>query len=225
MLLLAVDSSGKNGSIALARCGTDGACTPFEPAPLAGGTFSAQLIPQIAALLDKHGFAKSQLDAFAVVSGPGSFTGLRVGLGAIKALAEVLHKPIATVSLLEAVAASAPKEFSGKVLAVLDASRGEFYAGEYEVSASGMTMLSERLLPRAELITAAIGACVITPDGSAAEAARKSAAQVVPIPAPRADTIARLAWPKILAGQTVTPDALEANYIRRSDAELFFKPK
>ena len=76
----------------------------IEAVPLAGGTFSAQLVPQIAALLTKHGFSKTDIDAFVVVSGPGSFTGLRVGLAAIKALAEILAKPIVPVSLLEVVA-------------------------------------------------------------------------------------------------------------------------
>ena len=105
MLLLAVDTSGKNGSIALARV-TPGQSEieVLEVVPLAGGAFSAQLVPQIAALLEKHGHSKSDLGGFAVVSGPGSFTGLRVGLAAIKALAEVLQKPIVAVSLLEAVA-------------------------------------------------------------------------------------------------------------------------
>ena len=106
MLLLAVDTSGKQGSIALARCGPGDTCELIEVVPLTGGTFSAQLVPQIAALLSQHGFGKHDLDAFAVASGPGSFTGLRVGLAAIKALAEILQKPIAAVSLLEAVAAA-----------------------------------------------------------------------------------------------------------------------
>ena len=105
MLLLAVHTSGKNGSLALARV-TAGRPEAgiVEAVPLAGGTFSAQLIPQISALLEKHGFSKKDLAAFAAVSGPGSFTGLRVGLAAIKGLAEGLQKPVATVSLLEAVA-------------------------------------------------------------------------------------------------------------------------
>jgi tRNA threonylcarbamoyladenosine biosynthesis protein TsaB len=108
MLLLSVDTSGKQGSIALAQCGLNGTCEVIEAAPLPGGTFSAQLVPQIAALLGKHGFGKADIGAFAVVSGPGSFTGLRVGLAAIKALAEVLAKPIAAMSLLEVVNACSP---------------------------------------------------------------------------------------------------------------------
>src|SRR5277367_3198243 len=103
-LLLAVDTSGKNGSLALARAlPGQSEIDVLEVVPLTGGAFSAQLVPQIAALLEKFGYTKRDLGAFAVVSGPGSFTGLRVGLAAIKALAEVLQKPIAAISLLEAV--------------------------------------------------------------------------------------------------------------------------
>src|ERR1700744_4634937 len=98
MLLLSVDTSGKNGSIALARGEFDGGCEVFDVVALEGGTFSAQLVPQISALLAKHGFAKGDMDGFVVASGPGSFTGLRVGLAAIKALAEILKKPIAAIS-------------------------------------------------------------------------------------------------------------------------------
>src|ERR1039458_8942239 len=106
-LLLAVDTSGKNGSLALARLTpgqSDSAISVIEVVPLAGGAFSAQLVPQIAALLKKRGCSMSNLRAFAVASGPGSFTGLRVGWAAIKALAEAPQKPIVPISLLEALA-------------------------------------------------------------------------------------------------------------------------
>src|SRR5271156_6108239 len=104
-LLLAVDTSGKNGSLALARAMPgQPEISVLEVVPLAGGAFSAELVPQIAALLQKHGHSKGDLGAFAVASGPGSSTGLRVGLAAIKALAEALQKPIVAISLLEAVA-------------------------------------------------------------------------------------------------------------------------
>src|SRR5215469_18552532 len=107
MLLLSADTSGKHGSIALVRCHENGSCQSNEVVPLLEGTFSAQLVPQIASLLSKHGLSKKDIGGFAVTTGPGSFTGLRVGLAAIKALAEVLAKPIAAVSLLEAVAVAA----------------------------------------------------------------------------------------------------------------------
>jgi len=69
MLVLATDTSGKFGSIALAQCGPADVCDVLEVVPLEGGTFSAQLVPQIASLLSKHGFKKQDLDAFAVASG------------------------------------------------------------------------------------------------------------------------------------------------------------
>lgn len=219
MLLLATDTSGRHGSIALAQCGPADECEIIEVVPLAGGTFSAQLVPQIAALLAAHGFSKRDLAAFAVASGPGSFTGLRVGLAAIKALAEILGKPIAAVSLLEAVAA-APG--GGKGLAALDAGRGEIYAGEY-VAGKATTAFGERLLTRDEFLAAADSRFTLTPDHAVAEAARAAGLRFEEIARPRSDAIACLGWTKILSGQTVLPEELEANYIRRSDAEIFAK--
>ena len=128
MFFLVTDTSGKNGIVALARADdrtNHGEVTIIETVPLAGGTFSAQLVPQIAALLAKHNLTKADLEAFIVVSGPGSFTGLRVGLAAIKALAEVLKKPIVPVSLLEATALAAHAD--GRIAAALDAGRGDVY--------------------------------------------------------------------------------------------------
>src|SRR6202171_3702642 len=131
-LLLTTDTSGKNGSIALGRVTVGQSDVEIvEVVPLAGGAFSAQLVPQIAALLEKYGYRKSDLAAFAVVSGPGSFTGLRVGLAAIKALAGALQKPIAAISLLEAVAWSS--KASGRVLGALEAGRGDGDVGDYDL--------------------------------------------------------------------------------------------
>jgi len=226
MLLLATDTSGKYGSIALARpkepAGEQPDMEVIEVLPLAGGTFSAQLVPQIAALLARHGFRKEDIGGFACASGPGSFTGLRVGLAAIKALAEVLDKPIAAVSLLEVVAIAGTAR--GKVTAVLDAGRGEVYAGEYEVRAESATCLSERLLSLDELTERHAGQ-IITPDVNVADALGSKQIPVEVIERPRSDAIARLGRRKILAGKTVSPEELEANYIRRSDAEIFSKTR
>ena len=162
MLLLATDTSGKHGSIALARGNSDGSCNVIEVVPLAGGTFSAQLVPQIADLLAHHGFSKSDIGAFAVASGPGSFTGLRVGLAAIKALSEIVGKPIAALSLLEGIALSGGVQ--GKVAAVLDAGRGEIYVGKYEVAGHSAKVPSEQLLRKEEAWGAVQGSPVITSD-------------------------------------------------------------
>ncbi len=220
MLILAADTSGKQGSIALAECET-GRCTVIEMVALTGGTFSAQLVPQIAALLEKHGQSKSDLGGFAVASGPGSFTGLRVGLAAIKALAEVLHKPIAAVSLLEAVASSGAAP--GRVLAALDAGRGDVYAGDYELGPK-VQMHSERLLSREEFVAEAAGKAVVTPDATLAEIARAAGIPVERIEYPNSGVIARLGWEHLRRGETASSEALEANYIRHSDAEIFSKP-
>jgi len=224
MILLAIDTSGPQGSIALARAPEDGRSSSeleiLDLIPLEGGTFSAQLVPQIAGLLGKHGLQKEDIDFFAAASGPGSFTGLRVGLAVIKALAEILGKPVAAVSRLEALARAAGVR--GTVLAALDAGRGETYAGLYDIQEVAQ-MRSERLLTNAELLAEAAGQILVTPDSKLAEAARNAGLQIKQIESPRSDAIARLGWEKISKGETVSPEDLEANYIRRSDAEIFAK--
>ncbi len=222
MLLLAVDTSGKNGSLALARVGPRPTeIDVLETVPLTGGAFSAQLVPQIADLLEKHGHSKSDLGGFVVANGPGSFTGLRVGLAAVKALAEALQKPITAVSLLEAVASSSSTR--GRVLAALDAGRGDVYAGDYELGPR-VYMHSERLLSREEFIAAAAGKAVVTPDGALAAIARAAGVKVELIEYPNSGVIARLGWEHLQRGETIRPEELEANYIRHSDAEIFSKP-
>jgi tRNA threonylcarbamoyladenosine biosynthesis protein TsaB len=216
MLILATDTSGKHGSIAIARVESGGACEVIEVTPLAGGTFSAQLIPEVAALLGRHGFSKENIVGFAAASGPGSFTGLRVGLAAIKALAEALRKPIAAVSLLEAVAVSAGVQ--GEVRAALDAGRGEVYTGDYRVNASGARLVAERLLALDQVADTPL---LATPDKAVADAARARGTRVVEVERPRSDAVARLGWEKIQAGHAVSPEQLDATYIRRSDAEIF----
>jgi len=220
MLLLAVDTSGKQGSIAVARCGPNDACEVVEVSALAGGTFSAELVPQIATLLDKHGFSKADIGAFAVVSGPGSFTGLRIGLAVIKALADALGKPIAAVSLLEALASKGQR---GRVLSALDAGRKEVFLGEYEVGSTGTQLIREYLLTRDEWLESGGEELIVTADHAIAEAARVKGLRVAEVERPQSDVIAQLGWRKIASGETVSPEALEANYIGRSEAELFAK--
>jgi tRNA threonylcarbamoyladenosine biosynthesis protein TsaB len=224
MVLLVTDTSGRQGSVALARAGerTPREVEVIEVAPLAGGAFSAQLVPQIAALLAKHSLTKADLEAFIVVSGPGSFTGLRVGLAAIKALAEILRKPIVPVSLLEVVAVASLAQ--GKVGAALDAGRGDVYFGAYEITRDNtVQVLQEQLLTKAEFLSAALESTIITPDPNWAATAREARLKVIAVEAPSAETITRLGWKKLQAGGTVSPEQLEANYMRRSDAEMFVK--
>jgi tRNA threonylcarbamoyladenosine biosynthesis protein TsaB len=220
MLILAIDTSGREGSLALVR-GNVTAAEVLELVPLTGRQFSAEVIPQIASALDRQGLSKRDVGGYAVVSGPGSFTGLRVGLATVKGLAEIFQRPIAVVSMLEAVALTTMQ--AGKVIAAIDAGRGELYVGDYEVTLEGASCTSEILLSSAEfnkLLDANPSAQLITPDLPIAEAARFHT-QVKQVERPQADEIARIGLRKIAAGDTVAPEVLEANYIRRSDAELF----
>jgi tRNA threonylcarbamoyladenosine biosynthesis protein TsaB len=222
MLILAIDTSGKQGSIALARAGepvADGSDFELiEIALLAGGTFSAQLIPQVIELLSSNGFMKTAIGAFAVASGPGSFTGLRIGLAAVKALAEVLHKPIAAVSLLEACVSTSDAQ--GKVMAALDAGRDDVYVGEYEIPEHASAVSREHILSRSEFLAQARGWTVVTPDSGLAQAAGDAGLSVSVLSPITAAAVARVGWRKLRSGETVTPDQLEANYIRRTDAEM-----
>lgn len=220
MILLVTDTSGRNGTVALARA-AERELNVIEVVPLAGGMFSAQLVPQIAILLQKHGLSKTEIGAFIVVAGPGSFTGLRVGLATIKALAEILQKPIVAVSLLEVVAIASRSQ--GKVVAILDAGRGEVYFGSYEIEGESLRVLCEETLPKSDFLSIARASAIVTPDSALAEAARDFGCAVIAVDPPGTEAIARLGWNKLQAGQTVSADQLEANYMRRSDAELFVK--
>jgi tRNA threonylcarbamoyladenosine biosynthesis protein TsaB len=230
MLILAIDTSGQSGGITLAQADA-GSFRVIESAAIAGGTFSAQLIPTLAALLKKHEYGVKDLGGFAAASGPGSFTGLRVGLSAIKGLAETLHKPIATVSVLEALGSMAGRR--GKIAAAIDAGRKEVFLGVYQRNGDSAGEKSDALIKqREELLTqqdflAMLAterpAVIITSDAALAELAAASHSAVVVVTPPGSEMIARIGAGKLLAGETVSVEALDANYLRRSDAEIFFK--
>ena len=223
MLILAIDTSGQSGGITLAEADA-GSFRVIESAAIAGGTFSAQLIPTLAALLKKYGHGVADIGGFAAASGPGSFTGLRVGLSAIKGLAETLHQPIAIVSMLEALASLADR--TGTIAAAIDAGRKEVFLGLYEKSEHALTKQRELLLTQQDFL-AALNAdgpvWLVTSDAALAELASGSNAAVNVVARPGSEVIARIGAGKLLAGETVSVEDLDANYLRRSDAEIFFK--
>jgi tRNA threonylcarbamoyladenosine biosynthesis protein TsaB len=225
MILLITDTSGRNGTVALARANKDDrdrdGMAILEVASLAGGMFSAQLVPQIAALLQRHSLSKADLDGFIVVSGPGSFTGLRVGLAAVKALAEILKKPIVAVSLLEVLATES--RVQGKVVTALDGGRGEVFFAAYEIAGDLVKLLREELLSKPDFLSAAQGSTLATSDAALAALARDAGRSVGAVEPFSVEMIARFGWKKLQAGETVSPEQLEANYMRRSDAEMFVK--
>jgi tRNA threonylcarbamoyl adenosine modification protein YeaZ len=215
MLTLAVDTTAEFGSIALA----DGFDVIEEVLLHEPKGFSCALFGQIEALLERRGVALADIDLFAGASGPGSFTGVRVGLAAIKGLAEVLGKPAAAVSNLEALASLG---MSPARATVIDARRGEIYGALYD--AGGRALIEETVIPfpgflsllgerEFEWISAdfAVFAPAIT-------GTRFEYLPVVHAPRALAGTIARMA-PSHLCETA----AIEANYVRRSDAELLWK--
>jgi tRNA threonylcarbamoyladenosine biosynthesis protein TsaB len=237
MLILGIDTSGKSGGVSLAEA-SEHSFRVLGSAAIAGGTFSAQLVPTVASLLKEHGKSVRDLDGFAVASGPGSFTGLRVGLSAIKGLAEVLNKPIATVSILQAMAAGIiwaanDPQTNPLCRVILDASRGQVFFGEYEcLHPVAPKILSESLIDLSEVAERSQGwghsAILVTPDVDLIEALRRLVkdpflVNVAIVNRPTSAEIAQVGANKLLAGETVTVEALDANYLRRSDAELFFK--
>src|SRR3954462_11665756 len=215
MLILAIDSAHKNGSVTLAAA-QDGNFAALETAIVEGGTVSAQLVPQIAALLTRHGFKKTDIDVIAAATGPGSFTGLRIGLAAVKGLAEALKKPIVGISMLEAIARTGAAE--KKVFAILDAGRGEVYVGEYT---NGSEKAAEYLCSRDELISriAEGGEAVLrTSDAALADFLKTHGVNAEVVAYPGSEAVARLGWEKFAAGRSITVDELEANYVRRDDS-------
>jgi len=235
MLILAIDTSGQSGGITLGEADA-GSFRVIESAAIAGGTFSAQLIPTLAALLKKHEYRAADIGGFAAASGPGSFTGLRVGLSAIKGLAETLRKPIATVSVLEALASLSDR--AGKIAAAIDAGRKEVFLGLYEKrpansaqqsagnSDHALVMQHEELLTQQDFLATLETerpAVIIISDAALSKLASASHSAVVVVTPPGSEAIARIGARKLLAGDTVSVEALDANYLRRSDAEIFFK--
>lgn len=226
MLIVAVDTSGKKGSVALCR-GDGEQFEVLQREPLEGGTYSALLMPRISQVLAAQNLHKQQIDGFVVVSGPGSFTGLRVGLATVKGLCEVLRRPLATLSMLEALAVTHSRP-GNRVTAVLDAGRGEVFAGDYGVvSATKAEALREYIAKTDAFVDEAVcaGVPVLTPDSKVAEAVQARGCPVTLVAPVQADGIARIGMHKLIAGDVVDYAAFDANYIRRSDAEIFSAPK
>lgn len=223
MLILGIDTSGKSGGVTLAET----AASNFRvlgSSAIEGGTFSAQLVPTVAKLLQQNSLHPRDIGGFAVTSGPGSFTGLRVGLSAVKGLAEVLQKPIVTVSLLEALATLSAEE--GRVITALDAGRSEIFYGLYEVKNGSAERVTEQLLSGSEFVGEAGKPevkLILTSDAAVAEKVSAFAPKVNVVQRPESSVIAKIGALKLLVGKITSVESLDANYLRRSDAEIFFK--
>jgi tRNA threonylcarbamoyladenosine biosynthesis protein TsaB len=239
MRILAVDTSTPSGSLAVLE---DGRVLGLVATDVEE-TYSSRMFRQLDFLLRELAMEVGQFDLFAVVAGPGSFTGLRVGLTAVKGWAEVYGKPIAAVSGLEAVAAQTAGE-SAWIAPVMDARRGQVYGGLYQRNREGaqgdgvgevhlervgdeVVMTATEFL--AELAGRAGGATPVfatpTPEvlASALEASAFRGARVELVWPILAPVVGRLGCEKARRGETLDALRLDANYIRRSDAELLWK--
>lgn len=239
MLILGIDTSGRQGSVALLQAPDElqgGPLHTVELAPLAGGQCSELLVPAIAALLERHGLQKRALSLLAVASGPGSFTGLRVAIATVKGLAEAFAIPVVPVSVLEAILLASPAQ--GRAVAAIDAQRAEVFFAEH-VTVNPAANLREDIAGfaafAAMLAAGSPPPIVVTPDEVLATRLRESALPESAFPAssfnvtlvarPTAEDIARIAYRKFLDGVRVDIATLDANYLRRSDAEIFSAPK
>jgi tRNA threonylcarbamoyladenosine biosynthesis protein TsaB len=215
MQILLINTAGGEGSVALADMDAVEKIVATETLP--GRTSSERLVPAVRGLMERAGWKLRELAAVVVVHGPGSFTGVRVGLGAAKGLSEAGGVPLIAVSRLALLAAAAG-EGAGTVHAVLDAGRGEFYYGEYV----GHERVREALLPGAGVMESAAGGVVVVCEAKVAEALGELRPRVVEEPG--AAAALPFAVERIVAGSFDDVVTLDANYLRRSDAEIFAKP-
>jgi len=213
-LLLGIDTCGPRGSVTLARA----SAAPLQilgERELEGRSYSATLTTAIAELLDAAGAKLADLGGIVVVNGPGSFTGVRVGVSTAKGLAEGLSLPVVAVSRLAVLAAA-----SGIGSAALDAHRNEVFL-----------RLDQPGLEAREQLAGADELAAVTSQPARVAVCEESAARLLAaawpeahleqVAAPSAADALRLAASRLLAGATEELALLDGHYLRRSDAEIF----
>lgn len=225
MLILALDTASPSGSVAILR----GEKVIGVIATDTGETYSSRMFRQLEFLLAELHLARDAFDLFAVNAGPGSFTGLRVGLTAAKGWAEVYGKPVVPVSGLQAIADQSSVE--GLLVPLLDARRGEVYFGFYSRREGNLSRRDDDRVGTPEEFLSAIATqkkfVVVSPDFAAFGDLQSrlcdrgaSCVTVSPVLAP---VIGRLSYRAAQRGEVADAITLDANYVRRSDAELHWK--
>jgi tRNA threonylcarbamoyladenosine biosynthesis protein TsaB len=215
MYLLGIDTCGPSGSVALARLAGSSAEAIAE-IELAGRTYSATLVSAIEGLLEGQGISLRDTGCIVVVHGPGSFTGVRVGLAAAKGLAEGAGIPIAPVSRLEVLAAKADV-----CSAALDAHRHEVFLRVADPG--GQENARELLAGGEELARLNPPSRIAVCDGAAEALLQQAwpAVRLVQVPPPAAADAIKLAARAVAAGNFADVALLDGHYLRRSDAEIF----
>ncbi|HYF91657.1 MAG TPA: tRNA (adenosine(37)-N6)-threonylcarbamoyltransferase complex dimerization subunit type 1 TsaB [Symbiobacteriaceae bacterium] len=204
---------------------------------------STRLMPLIAQMIEDSGVAKADLDGIAVGIGPGSFTGLRIGLATAKGLAFALGKPCAGVSTLKAMAFGTGAQI-GLVVPMLDAKRGEVFTAVYAAGSQDPATWAE-VLPPSHMHVSHLAEAVrtlreglrhtwqfVTVCGDVAakyagELGLGEAVRLGPAGAmlPRAWAVAVLGAAVLSGGQGLDPDALMPIYLRKSEAETLWEAR
>lgn len=221
ILLLGIDTCGPTGSVALGRL-SGPSLAILGQIELEGRSYSSTLVAAVSDLLTQGGVSLRDVGVVVAVNGPGSFTGVRVGLAAVKGLAEATQIPVVAVSRLEVLAAKA-----GVPSAALDAHRHEVFlrlGGADNGASSGK---ARELLAGAEEFAAIEPPLQIAVCDEAAAAllgpAWPTAERVRAAPPNAADAL-QLCAARAAAGQSVDLALLDGHYLRRSDAEIFGEP-
>ena len=215
--LLAIDVTGPGGGAALLL--DDSVSVRTIPPEVRRGR---SLVPEIAALLAEAGIAPADLDGIACGVGPGSFTGIRIGVATAATLAYAAGLPVLDVGSLHGIAANAP-DSAQTVLVALDARRGRIFAARFARHGPDLILEGEyRNDPPEEVVAGLPNDAWVLGD------ARGTHGDLLgPFPgsanAPvRPDVIARLARPRFAAGEGKSPEALRPLYLRLSDPEIRF---
>ena len=225
MLVLALDTTSRQGSCALARDGVVVAEATGNPQQ----SQAVRLPGDLQALLETADVRLSDVEIFAVATGPGSFTGLRVGIATMQGLAFVAQRPLIGVSAFDALALIASRQRPGADSSVstatwIDAWRGEVYAAIYDdrrETQAPMVAAPVALLARlSDRATMFIGDGVDAHVDTIVAALGASAQFATPVAPPLAGAIAQLATDAAAHGMRPTPDAIRPVYVRRPDAEL-----
>jgi tRNA threonylcarbamoyladenosine biosynthesis protein TsaB len=214
MRILALDTTGAFGSIALYENAI------VEEVPLhAPDGYGQVLFGHIARLLERHDWPVKSIACFAAANGPGSFTGVRVGIAAVKALAEATEARAIGVSNLQALAAYGSTNTRG---VLMDARRGEVYASVYDADLCEISPEVVTLFPAWIASLDSVPAEIISPDITAFQVALPKHVTLIEQRS-IASAVARIAACRLQRADPGDPLTLEANYVRRSDAELHWR--
>lgn len=220
MNILAIDTAGKTAAVAVMRDDT----LLYEMASNTGLTHSETLLPMVDTALKACGLTPAQLDLYAVTNGPGSFTGLRIGLAAVKGLAFPRETLCAPVSTLEALAAAHTGE--GTVLCALDARRAQVYSAAFDLATHSRLLEDDAraVADLADFVENCKKPLFFVGDGaSLCYNKYGSVPGVLQAPAAlrggRAAAVALVAKQMAEAGKAVLPEALLPDYHRLSQAE------